>query len=81
MAQDLWEMYGLPPEPISDKAVWNSAQRLLRHYGERAAPVAEKRGSDALDLGELFDSRYWRLVAEAVREMQRTKLVRGEAKN
>jgi hypothetical protein len=81
MTRDLWEIYGLPAEPMTNDDIWYGARRLHNTYGDIAALVAEERADTAAKRGALQDYRSWTRIREAVLKLQRTKPAGDESIN
>jgi hypothetical protein len=61
-----------------DKEVWQLAIRLIEGHGMDAGRVAEERREQAQVEGDEIGFGAWSMIAEAVKELLRAPLCRGE---
>ena len=65
----------------SELDIFRTANVLVKHYGEDAAPEAAQRADAMLEKGSLDGQRVWKRVLAAVKEIQRDEPREGEAVN
>ncbi len=65
----------------SDLDIYRTANVLVKHYGEDAAPEVAQRADAMLEKGSLDGQRVWKRVLAAVKEIQRREPREGEAVN
>ena len=65
----------------SDLDIFRTANVLVKHYGEDAAPEVAQRADAMLEKGSVDGQRVWKRVLAAVKEIQRQEPREGEAVN
>ncbi len=64
---------------ISDLDLWRAANVMVKRYGDGAATEAAMRADEFLDQGNIDGQRVWMRIMQAIEELQRTRLEKGEA--
>ncbi len=65
----------------SDLDIFRSANVLVKHYGEDAAPEVAQRADAMLEKGSVDGQQVWKRVLVAVKEIQREEPREGEEVN
>jgi len=71
--QDVWSLYEVPAEPISQESIWNGARQIIDLFPEEPELAASTRADKALEEGDLAGFALWSRITKAV-----TELVRGK---
>ena len=66
---------------VADVDVWRAATILIKSHGEGAALVAAQRADELLAEGDVEGEIVFKMIAEAIRELQRAKRTDGERAN
>ena len=66
---------------VTDVDVWRAATILIKNHGEDAALVAAQRADELLAEGDVEGEKVFKMILEAVRELQRKGPLKGERVN
>ncbi|MGH7008124.1 MAG: hypothetical protein ACRED7_06960 [Stellaceae bacterium] len=64
-----------------DMDIWRAANLLIGRHGADAAIVAAQRADEFLAEGDLDGQHVWKLIGNAVRELQRKELAPNERRH
>lgn len=66
---------------LPDIDVWRAANILIKRHGDGAALVAAQRADALLAEGDLEGEKVFKMILEAIRDLQRTTPREGERSN
>ena len=58
---------GLIPDMISGREIWQTANVMVKRYGEDAATESAKRADELFDEGDADGCAIWRRITEAIK--------------
>ncbi len=64
-----------------DVDIWRAANLLIERHGADAAIIAAQRADEFLAEGDLDGQHIWKLIGNAVRELQRAEPAAGERRH
>jgi hypothetical protein len=66
---------------VADVDVWRAARILMKQHGKEAALVASQRADALLAEGDVEGQQVFKMIVEAINDMQRDKPNEGERVN
>ena len=66
---DVWSLYDLPAEPLSNEAVWTGVRQIIELFSDEPEQAASERADKALEQGDLSGFALWNRIEKAVVEL------------